>query len=188
MNIAVFGGRFDPPHVGHLAVAREIVKVNPQIEEVWLMPANTHPWRPIIAPAFDRLQMVKLMEEPKIKAKDLDIIRGGETYTIDSIKLLFQENRNNIYYWICGIDQLKDFYRWKEYDALEKLIDFLVFPRKGYDNKTNLPKKFSLVKGDFFATDLSSSTIREKIKKGQSISGFVIPKVEEYIRIHGLYK
>jgi nicotinate-nucleotide adenylyltransferase len=187
MNIAVFGGRFDPPHVGHLAVAREVLKQTPEIDEVWLMPANTHPWRPIIAPAFDRLQMVRLMQEDRIKGKDTDIARGGETYTIDSIKLLFQENRNNKYYWVCGIDQLKDFYRWKEYDELAKLIDFLVFPRKGYDEKTNLPKNFSLIKGDFFATDLASSTIRDRIKKGQSIAGFVTPKVEQYIKEKNLY-
>lgn len=188
MNIAVFGGRFDPPHVGHLAVAREILKQMPEIDEVWFMPANTHPWRPIVASPSDRLQMVKLMTEGKIKAKDLDIARGGETYTIDSVKLLFQENRNNKYFWVCGIDQLKDLYRWKEYEALEKLIDFLVFPRKGYDEKTNLPKNVSLIKGDFTATDLSSSAIRDKIKRGQSITGLVTPKVEEYIKLKGLYK
>src|SRR5690348_4467233 len=163
MNIAVFGGRFDPPHVGHLAVAKEILKVRPDIDEVWLIPANTHPWRPIVASAKDRFAMVKLMEEEKIKAKDLDIVRGGETYTIDTIKLLFQENRNNIYHWVCGIDQIKDLYRWKEYDELQKLINFIVFPRKGYDEKTNLPKNVSLIKGDFIATDLSSSAIRQHV-------------------------
>lgn len=188
MNVAVFGGRFDPPHVGHLAVAREILKTKQDIDEVWFMPANTHPWRPIIATPTDRMQMVKLMQEDKIKAKDLDIVRGGETYTIDSIKLLFQENRNNIYLWVCGIDQLKDFYRWKEYDELKKMVDFLVFPRTGYDEKTNLPKNFSLIKGNFLATDLSSSSIREKIINRKSIAGLVTPKVEEYIKIHGLYK
>lgn len=188
MNIAVFGGRFDPPHVGHLAVAKEILKVKPDIDEIWLMPANTHPWRPIAASAQDRFAMVKLMEEGKIKASDFDIKRGGETYTIDTVRLLLQENRNDRYFWVCGIDQLKDFYRWREYEELSKLIDFLVFPRKGYDEKNHLPSKFTLVKGDFDATDLASSHIRELLRKGKSIAGLVTPKVEQYIQEHKLYQ
>lgn len=188
MNIAVFGGRFDPPHVGHIAVAKELLNQRPDIDEVWLMPANTHPWRPISASAQDRLNMLKLMQEEKIKASDFDIKRGGETYTIDTVRLLHQENRNNRYFWVCGIDQLKDFYRWKEFEELSRLIDFLVFPRKGYDEKTNLPKKFTLIKGDFQATDLASSHIRELIRKGKSINAYVTPKVEQYIVTHHLYK
>lgn len=187
MQIAVFGGRFDPPHVGHLAVAREILKVRTDIDEVWLMPANTHPWRPIKASAIDRYNMLKLMEEPKIRASNLDIARGGETYTIDTVHELLKD-RANRYFWVCGIDQLKDFHRWREYEELKRLIDFLVFPRKGYDEKTNLPNKFTLIKGDFQATDLSSSHIRDLIQQGKSIAGVVTPKVEQYIKEKHLYE
>jgi len=187
MNIAVFGGRFDPPHVGHLAVAREILKVRTDIDEVLLIPANTHPWRPIKASARDRYTMVRLMEEDRIKASALDIDRGGETYTIDTVHELLKD-RANRYYWICGIDQLKDFHRWREYEELKRLIDFLVFPRKGYDERTNLPNKFTLIQGNFQATDLSSSHIRELIHRGKSIAGLVTPNVEEYIHMKQLYE
>jgi nicotinate-nucleotide adenylyltransferase len=187
MNIAVFGGRFDPIHNVHLAVAREVLRSVPEIDEVWLLPANTHPWKPMIASAQERLAMVRLVEEDHIKASDLDIRRGGETYTIDTVRELLKD-RSNRYYWVCGIDQIKDFYRWREYEELQSLIDFLVFPRKGYDEKTNLPKKFSLIKGDFVASELSSSNVREKVYKGISISDVVPKKVEVYIKAKGLYE
>jgi nicotinate-nucleotide adenylyltransferase len=188
MNIAVLGGRFDPPHVGHLQVAKSLLIARPDIDEVWLTPANTHPWRPIHASAQDRLAMVKLMETNNIKACDIDVVRGGETYSIDTVRQLLQENRNNRYFWVCGIDQLKDFYRWKEYDELHRLIEFLVFPRKGFDEKTNLPPRFTLIKENFISNDISSSSIREKVRKGESISGLVIPAVENYIKEHHLYE
>ena len=187
MNIAVLGGRFDPPHVGHLQMAKSLLIARPDIDEVWLIPANTHPWRPIHASEQDRLAMVKLMQTNTIKASDIDVTRGGETYTIDTVRQLLQD-RSNRYFWVCGIDQLKDLYRWKEYDELNKLIDFLVFPRKGFDEKTNLPPRFTLIKDNFIANELSSSAIREKVRKGESMSGLVTPEVEQYIKEHHLYE
>src|SRR5579885_2003734 len=147
MNIAVFGGRFDPPHNGHIRIAKTLLKIRPDIDAIWLMPANTHPWKPMVASPADRLAMVKFLEEDKIKVSDRDIKRGGETYTIDTVRELIKY-RGNKYFWVCGIDQIKDFCRWKEYDELQNLIDFLVFPRPGFDAKTNLPAKFNLVQGN----------------------------------------
>lgn len=187
MHIAVFGGRFDPIHNGHMAVARAVLQEVPGIDEVWLLPANTHPWKPMIASSQDRLSMVRLSQEKNIIASDLDIRRGGETYTIDTVRELLKDRKNR-YSWVCGIDQIKDLYRWKEYEELHRLIDFLVFPRRGYDEKTNLPQKFSLIKGSFIANELSSDTIRARIRKGIPITGLVSEKVEQYIKGKGLYK
>jgi len=187
MNIAVFGGRFDPPHVGHLQVAQTVLDAGLGIDKVLLLPANTHPWRAISASAKDRLAMVKLMETDTIKASDIDVARGGETYTIDTVRSLTQD-KTNTYYWVCGIDQMKDFYRWKEYEELNRLIHFLVFPRKGYDEKTNLPPKFTLIKNNFLPNDISSSAIRAKVRKGESLIGLVTDNVARYIKEHHLYE
>ena len=187
MNIAVFGGRFDPPHVGHLQVAQGVLAAGLGIDQVWLLPANTHPWRPVTASAQDRLAMVKLMQTDKIKASDIDVARGGETYTIDTVRILLQDKTNR-YFWVCGIDQLKDLYRWKEYEELNYLINFIVFPRKGFDEKTNLPPRFTLIRDNFIPNDISSSIIREKIRKGESLTGFITDPVAAYIQSHHLYE
>lgn len=185
MHIALLGGRFDPPHNGHVQIARYVLQSSLAIDEVWFVPANTHPWRPIIASAKDRLAMTNLLKEKNLKVNDIDIARGGETYTIDTVHEL-QRDRHNTYEWILGSDQIQSFSQWKEYKQLQKLIHFLVIPREGYE-QVQLPENFHLIAKEYTPTDLSSSEIRDRIRKGLSISGVVSEEVEQYIKRHKLY-
>jgi len=187
MHIALFGGRFDPPHKGHVAIAKEVLKNVAGVDAVWLIPVNTHPWRPIVASSKDRFAMTKLLEKDKIKASDIDIKRGGETYTIDTVRNL-QEKTNNTYLWICGADQIHNFSMWKEYQELEKRIPFIVFPRKGYAVPAILPKNFTLMKSNYVATDDNSTEIRDRIKKRLPITDLVSKKIEKYIYEKKLYR
>ncbi len=187
MNIAVFGGRFDPPHFGHLLVAEQVLEKMTKIDQVWLLPANTHPWKKMAASPLHRLNMTKFLETEKIKVSDLDIKRNGETYTIDTVRILKKDQANK-YFWVCGSDTLKEFSRWKNYKQLSKLVPFLVFPR-GYYQIKKLPEGFSIVKNKgLITTNFSSTIIRKRIKMGLSITGLVPEKVEEYIRKHNLYQ
>lgn len=189
MNIVVFGGRFDPPHFGHLLVAQQTLEKMEYLDEVWLMPANTHPWKKTIASPEDRLNMTNILVSANrgIKASDFDIKRGGETYTVETVELL-KKQRPDKFYWLLGSDGLGDFHRWKDWERLAKLIPFIVFPRDNYPAK-NLPFGFKLVEDDsLLTTNYSSSVIRERVKRGLSLKGFVPERVEEYIREHGLYK
>lgn len=191
MNIAVLGGRFDPPHYGHLLVAEQVLEKMPEIDQAWLLPANTHPWKKMIASPPHRYNMTKFLDSDsaggRIKVSEFDIKRGGATYTIDTVRIL-KKDQTNKYFWICGSDTLKEFSRWKSYQELPKLIPFFVFPRSDYQiNK--LPKGFVLVKNrDLITTNLSSSAIRERIRKDLPITGLVPEKVEEYIREYNLYQ
>ncbi|SRR5258708_402850 len=188
MHIALFGGRFDPPHIGHLQIARHTLEVLPNIDEVWYVPANTHPWRPIAASGEDRLAMLRLMDTEKIKVSDIDIQRGGETFSIDTVREL-QNTTTNSYIFICGADQIKSFADWKEYRELEKRIKFLVFPRKGYPSTDNLPGNFQwLPDSHYLPTHYSSTEIRDRIKQGMPISGLVTKEVEKYILEKNLYR
>lgn len=186
MNIAVLGGRFDPVHNGHIALAKEILRILPGIEEVLLIPANTHPWKPIIASPEDRLTMLSKVKEKRIKVSDIDIKRGGDTYTIDTVKEL-QEDDDDNFYWVLGSDQIADFGKWKDAEILQHMIQFLVFPRVGSE-KIILPDNFSLVEKEIVAPNISSSDIREKVKNNISITGLVPSEIEAYIMEKGLYK
>jgi len=108
MNIALFGGRFDPPHDGHLAVAEEVLN-SPDIDEIWFIPDNQHHWSPTVASANDRLAMLRLIETSRIKVSDIAIKKGGKTYTIDIVSQLQKQTRHT-YTWICGADLIKDFH------------------------------------------------------------------------------
>ncbi len=186
MNIAVLGGRFDPVHNGHVAIANEILRVLPGIGEVWLIPANTHPWKQIIAPADDRLAMLSKVKGRRMRISDIDIRRGGDTFTIDTVREL-QKDKSNTFYWVIGSDQIADFPKWKDAILLQHLIQFLVFPREGYE-QVALPGNFSLVEEEIVAPAVSSSEIRERIKNNEPITDLVPKNVEDYIRQKRLYQ
>ena len=188
MQVALFGGSFDPPHNSHLTVAKEVLKDLPEVDQVWLLPDNQHDWKTLQASSQDRLAMLRFLEQNQIKVSDVAIQRGGKTLTIDIVKQL-QETTNNTYIWICGADQLKDFHKWNDFAELEERIQFIIYPRIGYDIPKILPKHARVMApNDFIATDDNSTIIRKRVKEGLSISDLVPKKVEEYIIEHGLYK
>ena len=188
MNIALFGGSFDPPHNSHLRVAEEVLKDLPEVNEVWLLPDNQHDWKSLQASPQDRLAMLSFLERDNIKVSDVAIQRGGKTLTIDIIKQL-QATTLHTYLWVCGADQLKDFHRWNDFEELENRLEFIIYPRLGYDIPTTLPKHSRIMKpNNFIATDDNSTEIRKRVKEGLSIADLVPKEIEEYIREHELYK
>lgn len=186
MNIALFGGSFDPPHVGHYYIAQRVLKIYPQIDEIWLVPDYKNAFRKIHASFSDRINMLKLHEASSIRVVDEAKKIGGITYSYDLVNLL-KKNTNHFYHFLIGSDLLTDFSRWKNYKDLKKMVDFIVYPRKGFEANA-LPEGFSFIKGGVKYLDVSSSDIRERIKKGLIIKGLVLPEVGKYIRDKGLYK
>lgn len=188
MNIAILGGRFDPPHFGHLWVARQVLERGPNISEVWLMPAFVHPWKSSFADSKDRLAMAGFFADERIKVSSVEIEKGGTSYTIETVDLLRQGYPNNTFYWVVGSDAISDFSKWRSSQKLALRIPFLVFPRGGYPVKL-LPVGMKLINGEgVVQTNLSSTHIRDRIKNNLSIAGFVASEVEEFIKKKNLYK
>lgn len=171
MKIGIIGGRFDPPHIGHLKAAEAALrKFN--LDEVWFMPVNKGNLRKEAeASASDRLAMLKLMTKGKINISDLDIIRGGITYTIDTILDLKAKYPGYKFYFLIGGELEKELPKWKDYKFLKKETEFLVM-----DILEDKGEK------------ISSSKIKARIKERLSIKGLVTDSVEEYMRKHRLYK
>lgn len=187
MKIALFGGRFDAPHKGHLEIARHTLRVLPVIDTVWMMPVPQHHWKPSIASPQDRFAMVGCIEGEGIVASDFEI-RHQSMFTIDTVRLL-QATSQHTYVWICGSDQIYSFDKWKDYQELQQRIEFIVFPRKGYQLSGSLPENFSwLPDSQYLPTHYSSTEVRDKIKQGLSISHLVTPEVEAYIKEKKLYQ
>lgn len=191
MQIALFGGSFDPVHNGHIAIAHEVLNVIPSVDEVWLMPDNQHHWKFAGASIKDRLAMLHLVEEPKIKVSEIGIEvaknRDGMTVTIDVIREL-QKQTKDTYIFIAGSDQLPRLHEWHDYDELLMRLPFIIFPRKGYTLSGELPAGCMWLSDVAFEPMEDSATrVRELRKAGKSISGFVPEKVEKYIIEHNLY-
>ncbi len=164
MRIGLLGGSFDPPHHGHLSIINQALG-NKLVDEVWLIPTWENPWKKEEATPEERLAMCKLlMKGNRIKVSDVEIKRKSVSYTIDTV-LELKRNYSHQFFWFLGNDHLKDLEKFKEAERLFKEIIFMAFPR----------------------TAVSSSLIKEKIKKNQPISNLVSKEVEQYIQTHNLY-
>jgi len=186
MNIAILGGRFDPPHIWHFWTAQQVLENVSGIDQVWLMPDYQNALKPIHASVSDRIQMLHFLETGRIKLSTIAAAHEEVTYTVSVVNELKKDPYNR-YYWIIGSDTTSEFSRWRDYQKLARMVQFLVFPRKDYPIK-NLPPGFAKVEGNVLLSNVSSTLIRDRIKRGYTISGLVFPEVEEYIRRRNLYK
>lgn len=199
MKIAILGGSFDPPHVGHLLVAQQVKRLL-NIDQVWLMPTYSHPFNKSSSQPQERLAMVKLLEDDTIKASSFEIQKKGISYTIDTLKALAKEYPYDSFYWISGSDQIKDYPQWKNWLEFVQNNKIIIYARgsekealeqeiKMILNLDAIPNTlYLLASKDLPTMDISSSTIREKVKRHESIRGLVPKKVEQYIIEHNLYQ
>ncbi|MGA2911436.1 MAG: nicotinate-nucleotide adenylyltransferase [Candidatus Levyibacteriota bacterium] len=187
MKIAILGGRFDPPHIGHFLVAKQVLDLRKDIDKVLFVPAFQHQWKLIIASPKDRIAMLQSFLESGMEISDIEIKRGGISYSIDTVREIKKQTGAEIF-WIVGSDILSEFHRWKNVDDLLKLATFLVFPRDPPALPKIIPQGFEVVSSPkLLTTNFSSTAIREKIKNGEPIKYLVPEGVEEYIRKHNLY-
>lgn len=187
MRIGILGGSFDPPHLGHILVARQVKEIM-KLDEVWLMPYFKHNWDSTESSARHRLAMAKLIEEKGIIVSGEEIKYKRKSYTIQTVRRL-KEKYSHTFFWIVGSDVLADFKKWKEHENLIREIKFLVVIRNGHTLPSRLPKGFKLVSSPKFITsNLSCSIIRRRIRKNLSVSGLVPKPVLSYIKKYKLYK
>lgn len=188
MHIGILGGSFDPPHIGHLLVARQTREIA-ILDQVWLMPYFAHNWDTTVTPANHRLAMAKLLEEDGINVSDEEIKRKEKSYTIDTVRRLKSKFSSHEFFWIVGSDVLPEFNRWKNYKKLPKEVSFLVFPRNGHPLPDRLPQGFTpVISPELVTSNISSTIVRKRITKGLSVSGMISGGVISYIQRTTLYR
>jgi len=192
LKIAILGGTFNPIHNGHLLIA-ELVKDEYNLDVVYFIPANIPPhkdFKPIISDNH-RIKLIELAIEsnPHFKISDIEIKRGGISYTIDTINYFYSNfDIENRIFLIIGGDLIKDIYTWKEYDKLLSIVDIVVVNRGNNDVENNL-KEFPFIKTiSSIKFSVSSTLVRDRISKDLSIKYLVPDRVEEYIKTNKLYK
>lgn len=193
MRVVILGGAFNPPHLGHQLIAEQILDFN-QAEEVWLTPCYRHTFDKELIAYKHRVAMVKMIIDGKIKYCGLEIDNQLSGETIELMEFLRKEYPQHQFSFVIGSDNLENFKKWGQWERLLETTKFLVFPRPEFDydlKKYDLDQpeyQLDLIRHPLLVTiSLSSSNIRERIKKGLSISGLVPKKVEEYIKKHRLY-
>lgn len=185
MKIGILGGTFNPPHLGHLIIANE-VKEKLSLAKVFFIPTNIPPHKQAYKISVKhRLKMIKLAVSgnKSFKVLDIEIKRLGVSYTIDTIEELKRKYPKDDFYLIVGSDLANEFNTWKDFPKLKKQISIVVAWRKLYPVKYK--DGFKVVK--VTNLDLSSSQIRELIKKRLSVKYLIPDKVREYINKYKLY-
>jgi len=191
-RIGLFGGTFDPVHIGHLVVAEWLTEML-EIETTFWIPAFHHPFdkRGDISPAMDRLAMVReaVASYPKFQVSAFEVERQGVSYAIDTITHFRKEYpRADIYYFI-GQDNLADFLKWRDPMKILENSYLTVFKRGVYDatEAGDLEAHPKVLLVDSPRIDISSTHIRQRIQKGLAWQSLVPGPVYRYINDHPIY-
>jgi len=214
-SMALFGGTFDPIHTGHLTVAQAAQR-RFHLDAIHFVPSSRPPHKNkvTLTPFVHRYAMVALgcsehaNFQPSLAESEMDGAGSHVFYTIDTVRRFRREYPDDHLFFIVGADQFLEIPTWKSYDSLLDACDFIIASRPGFkmealrlvippeklarssspdSNKIALRKSVIHLLSTV-ASHVSSTEIRDRRQKGQTIHGLVPPRVEEYILGQALYR
>jgi len=218
MNIGLFGGTFNPIHTCHLTVADQVRRVM-GLDQILFIPAGTPPFKATsLAPASDRLEMVRLATQPYPWAavSAIEIDRQGTSYSVDTVAALRHEQPEEVFFFIVGADAFADILGWRDHRRLLTLCEFIVIarPNRTFLSLRELPLLAHEEPGRLQALDrgeltqervalstggriwlvhlppcpVSSTQVRAAVKAGQPVGALLPESVCSYILRQGLYR
>lgn len=182
LTVGIFGGSFNPVHNGHIAVAESVLKSG-LADEVWLTLSPQNPLKSGSSELIDdhqRLEMLRLAAEglPGLRVCDIELCLPRPSYTINTLNELSRRHPGIRFRLLIGADNMQIFDRWRAADEILERYSPIVYPRPGYPCEGCI---------DMEQFNVSSTEIREMLKRGESINNLVPGKVEIYIRDNRLY-
>ena len=186
LRLGLFGGTFDPPHLGHLIVAQDVVEVL-SLDRLLFIPAGRPPHKTDrrISPAAIRLKMVQeiVAGNEAFGVSDVEVNRGGPSYTVDTLRYYRDLHPGADIFFVLGADQAAAFQAWQEPEEVAALANLVVMDRAG----TGVPP------GGFASVpvtrvDISATEIRRRVRRDRSIRYMVPESVRQIIEEHRLYR
>lgn len=191
-RLGLFGGTFDPPHLGHLIVAAHVCD-ELALDQILFMPAMTPPHKQDrdVSPGAVRLAMVEraIEGDGRFRMSDLEVRRGGVSYTIDTVRSLLADAPAMALTVLIGMDNLEDFGSWRDPSGILDLARVAVMTRPGYvpgGAGAAYLQRMTLCEVPHIG--IAARGIRERVAAGKSIRYLVPPAVESYIHDQGLYR
>jgi nicotinate-nucleotide adenylyltransferase len=198
-RIGILGGTFNPIHLGHLLIAEDAME-QMGLSCVKFIPSAMPPHKTVnkLASERDRLRMITLSirGNAQFEVDDIEIRRGGKSYSVDTLTELRRREPRADFYFIIGADSLRDLHLWREVQQLVELCTFVTVPRPGFDPKPVIDPRLAaatrqrlrqhVLRGH--ACDIASREIRARVASGRSIRYLVPDAVHSYIRRRRLYQ
>ncbi|MGE3312943.1 MAG: nicotinate (nicotinamide) nucleotide adenylyltransferase [Limisphaerales bacterium] len=190
-RVGLYGGSFDPVHLGHLLVAEAALEEF-QLERLLVIPAAQSPFKPGTAPSVPsvRLRMLRLAfaGTPQVEIDDQEIRRGGVSYSVETAAACARRFPDASLCWLIGADHVQSLPAWRQAAKLAELVEFVVIPRPGIDSSAPRPAGFRLHFLRGFPLAISASEIRARARAGRSLRHLVPDAVAEVIATEGLYR
>lgn len=191
MKIALFGGAFDPPHLGHLQVIINLFE-NKLADEVWLVPTGTHDFQKQMQPASIRLKMLEMLVDQlpleyrdKVRIEQCELEREGVSHTIDTLNQLSKQHSHDDLYFVIGSDNLEKFHLWERYLEILERYPVIVYPRINYPFDSIYEGMIPL---SGVKQILASSTeIRKRLIEQESVEDMLPQEILDFIQKERLY-
>lgn len=191
VRTGVFGGTFDPPHVGHMLLAAD-ARESLSLDRLIFIPAGSQPFKvhtPPVATPGDRLEMVRLAiaDDANYSVDDTEINRKGLSYTVDTLEHLAEKYSGGRLFLLLGEDAFASFSQWRSPQRIRELATLAVMQRERSGAASDTLES-GVLEVSVRRVDVSSTEIRARLRSGKSIKGFVPESVERFIDDRGLYR
>lgn len=192
MKIGLYFGTFNPIHIGHLIIANHMAE-HSVLDQIWMVvtPHNPLKNKQTLLDDYQRLELVFLATEayPKIKPSDMEFKLTQPNYTVNTLAHLQEKFPKHIFSLIMGEDNLKSLHKWKNYEVILQNHEIYFYPRiSSCEDKLDLKTNPKIHFIDAPIVEISSTFIRENIKKKKNVQPLLPSKVWEYIDHNNLYK
>lgn len=199
MKIGIIGGTFDPVHYGHLLLA-ERFREELDLDKIIFIPTGTsyHKDTEEVSPSELRYRMLEMAisDNEKFAISDIEVKRNGNSYTCDTVRELKKRFQEDEFFFLIGTDILFTIEEWKEVDWLFQNIRFLLALREGFERE-NINEKLAylteergadIMLREFDLVNISSTKIRENVKRNKSIKYLLPVQIENFIKENGIYQ
>ncbi len=190
-QVGLYFGSFNPIHIGHMAIANYLVEFT-ELDEFWFVvtPHNPYKEKKNLLNDYDRLDLVQLAVEgdDRLQVSDMEFFLPKPSYTIDTLTYFSGRYPKKQFKILMGSDNLQNFHKWKNYEAIVENFGVVVYPRHEFE-QTKVPQhKNIIIAKEAPRIEISSSFIRKSIKKGKDIRHFLPYKTWERIERMGFYR
>jgi nicotinate-nucleotide adenylyltransferase len=190
VRVALYGGSFNPPHLGHqLACTVALAAASPPVDELWMVPAFQHAFGKPLAPFEDRVALCELAMRPfgdRVRISRIEEELGGASYTLRTVRELTARTPGLEIVIVIGTDLVEERARWHGFSELRELVTFLVIGRRGATAGAGPASRDQIVPVEL--PEVSSTEVRKRLAAGEPTVGLVDERVRAAIDARGLYR